>query len=100
MEAYVRLRSLAFVLPLAIAADSPASAQTIFPNGIINAASLQPSVAAGSIVSILGTSLADGTVAASTVPLPNTLGGTSVLVNGTPAPTRLRKPTMLWRMEA
>ena len=55
--------------------------------GIVNGASfskLPP--AAGSIASLFGTNLANSTVAASSLPLPTSLGGVSVTVNGVAAP--------------
>jgi len=51
--------------------------------GIVNAASFAPNqaMAAGSIASIFGTSLASSTIFANTIPLPTNLGGTSVTVS-------------------
>jgi uncharacterized protein (TIGR03437 family) len=51
----------------------------------VNAASYQSSVAADSIVSAFGTQLATGSAGATSLPLPTSLGGTTVTVNGTPA---------------
>jgi len=75
------------LLPLAmgaILAQTPA----VNVNGTVNAASFAPDqpVAAGSLVAIFGTQLATGLAAADTVPLSTTLGGTSVTINGIPAP--------------
>jgi uncharacterized protein (TIGR03437 family) len=72
----------------------PLSAQkpVINPNGILNAASFQPwgqpghLLAPGSIASIFGQNLATETAVATSVPLPTSLGGTSVIVNGLLAP--------------
>jgi len=61
---------------------SIACAQTISPGGIVNAAGFQAPVAPGSVISIFGTSLSSGSAGAAAVPLPTTLAGTSVLVNG------------------
>jgi uncharacterized protein (TIGR03437 family) len=55
----------------------------------VNAASYATGVAPGSIAAIFGTGLTrgvNGVVQASTIPLPYSLQGTSVLVNGVPAP--------------
>lgn len=53
----------------------------------VNAASYQPGmVAPGGLFSIFGSGLASQAAAARTVPLPTTLGGTQVLVNGTAVP--------------
>ena len=49
---------------------------------VVNGATYLPSVATGSIASLFGTELADGTAAAASLPLPHTLAGTQVLVGG------------------
>ncbi|HYM11468.1 MAG TPA: hypothetical protein VEU62_12090 [Bryobacterales bacterium] len=61
----------------------------IDPSGVVNNASFAPSpspIAPGLITSLFGSGLATGTTVATTIPLQTTLGGVSVLVNGTPAP--------------
>ena len=56
-------------------------------NSVVNGASFQSEmVAPGSLFSIFGTGLSTQPANAGTVPLPNSLGETQVLVNGTPAP--------------
>ena len=56
-------------------------------NSVVNGASFQSQmVSPGSLFSIFGTGLSPQPANAGTVPLPNSLGGTQVLVNGTPAP--------------
>ena len=69
--------------------------QTIAPGGIVNAAGFQAPVAPGSIVSIFGSSLAVAAVGASSLPLPTTLGGVSVSVNGRLAPLFYVSPTQI-----
>ncbi len=65
---------------------------TIGSGGILNGASFRYSgapgggIAAGSIISIFGGNLATSTAVANSLPLPNTLGGTSVTIGGTRAP--------------
>lgn len=54
--------------------------------GIVNAASSKPAIAPGSLISIYGTNLAPSDAAAPSLPLPETLNGTSVSINGIPAP--------------
>ncbi len=56
--------------------------------GVLNAASyqLQGSLAPGSLVSIFGTLLAQGSVSAAALPLTNTLGGTTVSIAGRSLP--------------
>jgi len=67
------------------------------PNGVVAAvAGAQPSP--GSLISAYGLNLApEGLLAASGFPLPTTLGGVSLLVNGTPAPLLAVTP---WQVNA
>ena len=73
----------------------------INPNGIVNAASLAPHpvlgavVSSGSLVVVLGQALASDTIAAQDYPLPRALLGTTVAVNGTPAPLLSVSPTRI-----
>ena len=53
---------------------------------VTDAAGYGTTVAPESIAAIFGTALATQVVSASSTPLPNTLDGTTVYVNGTPAP--------------
>jgi uncharacterized protein (TIGR03437 family) len=53
---------------------------------ITNAAGGQAGAAPGSLITIKGSALAQSTAAAITFPLPPTLGGASVTINGIPAP--------------
>lgn len=63
------------------------TAAVISPGGIVNAAtSASAPVSPGSLVSLYGASLSSGVSSASTTPLPTTLGGTTVMVNGTAVP--------------
>ncbi len=65
-------------------------------NGLytVNAASFEAAapVAPGSLATIYGDSLAPSTVAASSVPLPVSLAGVSVTINGIPAPLHFVSP--------
>jgi uncharacterized protein (TIGR03437 family) len=62
----------------------------------VNAASYRAdAVAPGAIVSLFGTSLADDTVAASSIPLPTSLAGASVTFNGVPAPLFFVSPRQI-----
>ena len=67
---------------------------SVSPGGVVNGASFAVGapVAPGSIISIFGSNLANGTVTASSVPLPAILGGTSVLINGRLAPLFYASP--------
>jgi uncharacterized protein (TIGR03437 family) len=63
------------------------STSTIAPGGIVNAAtSASAPVAPGSLVSIYGTNLAGSTGGAGSTPLPTTLNGVTVTVNGATVP--------------
>ena len=75
-------------LPFTIAFPPPATSTA----GIVNAASSQPAIAPGTLIAIFGTNLAAGTAQFSDTPLPVSLGGTSVSINGTPAPLLFVSP--------
>jgi uncharacterized protein (TIGR03437 family) len=59
-----------------------AQAPTIAAGGVVNAASLTPSLSPGSLAMIYGQNLSTSTVQASTTPWPTTLGGAQVSVGG------------------
>jgi len=67
---------------LVIVSSNPA----INAGGVVNAASGGPTVVPGGVASIFGVNLAGGTQLASGTPLPTSLGGVQVTVNGIPAP--------------
>jgi len=73
---------------LLFTANIQAQAPSILPGGIVDGASLTAGapVAPGSFIAIFGTNLATGTLNAGSIPLPFSLGGTSVQVNGVRAP--------------
>jgi uncharacterized protein (TIGR03437 family) len=59
------------------------------PAGVVNSASSAPftaGIAPGGFITLYGANLAPDTETASTIPLPTTLGGVQVTVNGLPAP--------------
>jgi uncharacterized protein (TIGR03437 family) len=66
------------------------SVSTVTPGistgGIVNAASSTPGIAPGALISIYGKNLATGDASAGGIPLGTSLGGTSVLVNGSAIP--------------
>lgn len=82
------------LIPLLLLACGVAHAQkpVIYPNGVVNAASLEGSLkgeallVGGSVFSILGENLAVSEQYAPGAPLPKALGGTSVTVDGIDAP--------------
>jgi uncharacterized protein (TIGR03437 family) len=55
-------------------------------NSVVNGASFAPSMSPGCLISIFGTGLAPGLRSASSVPLPTSLGNTSVKIGGFAAP--------------
>jgi uncharacterized protein (TIGR03437 family) len=73
---------------LTVTYPSASSAPQVSPAGVVHGASFTPKgpVAPGSIVSIFGTSLADHSILASTLPLPNQLAGASVTIGGRTLP--------------
>lgn len=69
----------------------------IAANGIVNGASFAggAAVAPGSIISVFGTDLAPLTERATAIPLPTSLGGTSLTINNRPAPLFFVSPTQI-----
>ncbi len=77
--------------------SSPGSGLTLFPQGIVNAASFAPitnSVAPGQYVALFGSNLASN-ANAQTLPLPKNLGGSQATVNGTMMPLLAAAPTLI-----
>jgi uncharacterized protein (TIGR03437 family) len=58
----------------------------ITSGGIVNAASFKAPLARCGLATVFGTNLADTQTSASSLPLPTTLGGAQVMVNGVAAP--------------
>jgi uncharacterized protein (TIGR03437 family) len=91
------------VLQVALVSTLTAVAQkpVINSQGVVNAASFagadQPgwAIAPGGIASVFGRNLASGTRAAESLPLPRVLDGTSVTVDGLPAPLFYVSPTQI-----
>ena len=65
------------------------------PNSIVNAISFATTVAPGSIGSVFGSNLALGRDSASAMPLPTTLGGSSIQIGGRGAPLFFASPTQV-----
>lgn len=84
---------------LALLASALAQTPVIDPDRIVNAASLTsnpargPELAAGGLFTLYGQNLATDTVSADGFPLPTTLAGTTLKVNGTLAPLVAVAPT-------
>jgi uncharacterized protein (TIGR03437 family) len=75
-------------LPFTIAPQVPGTSSA----GILNAASSMPAIAPGTLIAIYGSNLAAATAQFSAAPLPLSLGGTAVSINGTPAPLLYASP--------
>jgi uncharacterized protein (TIGR03437 family) len=68
------------------------------PQGVVNATTNAPftaNLAPGEAISLSGSGLAPAPVTASTLPLPTTLGGVQVTINGTPMPLSSVSPTQI-----
>ena len=81
--------------PLVVWGQKP----VISPGGVVNAASYSAvgshGVAGGLIATIFGTNLATSTQTTTSVPLPTSLGGTTVTVNGVGAPLLYVSPNQI-----
>ncbi len=74
----------------------PPGGPTLSNGGAVNAATnLAGPLAAGSLVSLYGSGLANTTAQATSLPLPATLGNASVFVNGFPAPLLFVSPNQI-----
>jgi uncharacterized protein (TIGR03437 family) len=89
------------VILLSASASVCAQRPVIFPGGVVNAASYAAGGQTGkalspaSLVSIFGSDLAAREQAADGFPLPTTLGGTSVTLNGVPVPILYVSPRQI-----
>ena len=69
---------------------------TVISGGVVDAASFQPRpLVAGGIAAIFGTNLASTTAQATTTPLPTTMGGVAVQMNGVTARLFYVSPTQI-----
>lgn len=81
--------------------QNPAPAPSISQNGVVNGASIEPGIAAGSWVAIRGTNLTSTVPRIWTAPelpdgnLPTSLDGVSVTINGKPAYVYYISPTQI-----
>lgn len=73
----------------------PLPQPVVNPGGVVNAASSVAALAPGELISIYGFALANTTGSTSAVPLPGSLGGTQVKVNGVVAPLLYVSPGQL-----
>ena len=90
------LRCCESFLFLAIAATCfSQSLPQISAGGIVNAGSYAQPISPQSIAAIFGTNLAATTTSAPSLPLPTTLGGTSVTVNGIKVPLFYVSPNQI-----
>jgi len=66
------------------------------PNGIVNSANFAPitnPIAPNELITLFGTGLATTATGATSLPLPNSLGGVQVMINGVAAPLDYVSPT-------
>ncbi len=64
--------------------------------GVVNAASFLPApIPPGGIISLFGSNLASSTASADSIPLPTTLAGTTLRLNGVAAPLFYASPTQI-----
>ena len=70
-------------------------AASVTVSGVSNGADFSTAVAPGSLASLFGTALASGIASAAAVPVATTLNGTTVNVNGRPAPITYLSPTQI-----
>ncbi|HVW84516.1 MAG TPA: IPT/TIG domain-containing protein, partial [Bryobacteraceae bacterium] len=82
------------ILILAACSGAFAQAPQIARGGVVNAASWASPITPGATIAIFGSNLAAKMQSAS-APLPFALGGTSVTVNGVPAPILFVSPTQI-----
>ncbi len=97
-SAYVRAQRVLIVALCAIAIFHVAPQLTTAQTGtvaLVNAASYDAVVAPGSIGALFGSAMATQTVIASSVPLPKTLGGVTVKINGIDAPLFFVSPNQI-----
>jgi adhesin/invasin len=71
-----------------------AAAPLISANGVVNAASYAPQISAGSLATVFAANIT-GVKASATAPLPTSLAGVSVSVNGVKAPLLYVTPTQV-----
>ncbi len=74
---------------------APQSGPNVLANGVVNAANYQPLVAPGSLATLFGTRLASAAASSTARPLPTTLGGVTVSVNGQAAPLFFVSPNQV-----
>lgn len=78
-----------------ISLKAPQSGPNILASGVVSAATLLPMIAPGAIATLYGSRLAPGQTAGQGSPLPTSLAGTSITVNGQPAPLIFVSPNQI-----
>jgi uncharacterized protein (TIGR03437 family) len=71
-----------YLTEVALTAGSSTPPPTVPSNGVVDGAGFSAKISAGGIGSIFGSNMAAATLSASFLPLPTTLGATSVTMNG------------------
>lgn len=98
IEGYVTIASQSSTTKVTVPYWGTFSRPSVNADGVINAASFSfgPStVAPGAIISIFGTNLGNSTESAVTLPLPQSLGGASVVIGNRAAPLLFVSPTQI-----
>jgi uncharacterized protein (TIGR03437 family) len=90
-----RIYTSSYTLTPSSGNNSESTLPVVSDRGVVNAASLQPVISPGSLISILVTNLAVNTRASSGGELPTQLDGVSVSVNGKAAPLLLVSPSQI-----
>ena len=75
--------------------QAPESGPNVQAQGVVDAAAYQPRLAPGGIAALFGTQLAATTAQSSEQPLPTSLEGVSITVNGEPAPLFVVSPLQI-----
>ena len=75
--------------------QAPESGPNVQAQGVVDAAAYQPRLAPGGIAALFGTQLAATTAHSSEQPLPTSLEGVSITVNGEPAPLFVVSPLQI-----
>ena len=93
-------RSAVYSIELDVAPKTlPASGSVYLnPFGVVNAASYSPAtnpITPGEMIRLYGTGLSSVTMTAAALPLPTTLGGVTVSINGVNAPLYIVSPTQI-----
>lgn len=83
---YASASNSPLMIPVSLSVNASSGNPSISSGGIVSAAGYQSALSRGSVGSVFGASLADTIASADKVPLPRSLAGVAVSVNGVNAP--------------